>query len=836
MKKKKSQRGAPRAAAHNPGFPSREELLDALAAQSRPMRVDGILRVMGLARRAKGDLETMLTTLAEQGRLLRLRGGLWARPEALKHIVGRFSSLRDGGGFVTPMRPVNEGENNRDSRLEFTGARDVYIPAAQTGEAWHQDIVRVALSPGAARGPSPEGRIIEVVERGLAEIPAHAAHRTGNTLFCRPADARLNVNFSVELAAGETPPQPGTLVLLAPQQRLASDLWTARIVGDYGREDDVAVQEELVKLNHEVPRDFPAGVLAEAQQLPAGPTAEDMHDREDVRHLPLVTIDGADARDFDDAVQVEDRPGGWLLRVAIADVSHYVRPRGSGSTGALDAEALARGNSWYFPKSVEPMLPEVLSNGLCSLRPDVDRLAMLAEIPFTAQGKPGKPRFAQVVMRSAARLTYDQVKACMLDNDAAALAALRENPRGEEVITMLQRAFALYAALRDARRQRGSLDFDLPEADSRLDEAGRVVWMGHRMRHDAHRLIEEFMIAANEAVARHLRDAGMPFLYRVHPLPDPERIESLFDTLAGVGMQDLPPRPDATAMQGILARVQGTDQEFLVNRLCLRAMPQARYQPFNEGHFGLASQAYCHFTSPIRRYADLLTHRSLKTSLGIGVGALPAGQKLLRIGDQINRRERAAMACEREMDRRMGCLALLPRVGEHFKGMVAGVTDFGIFVELANMPVEGMIRIDDLGDDWYDFDPHTMSLVGQRSGVMWRMGQSLEVALAEVNLGRLEIRLMPLELPKAAQGNWPGRGKSSRKPGRKPAHKGSASRPGGSRSGWKITSPGDESGKGGGKGKGGAKSGSKSKSGRRGGGAGFGGKSSGSQTGKKRGR
>ncbi len=845
MKKKKSPRGAHGAAAHNPGFPSREELLDALAAQSRPMRVDGILRVMGLARRAKGDLEAMLTTLAEQGRLLRLRGGLWARPEALKHIVGRFSSLRDGGGFVTPMRPVNEGENNRDSRLEFTGARDVYIPAAQTGEAWHQDIVRVALSPGAARGPSPEGRIIEVVERGLAEIPAHAAHRTGNTLFCRPADTRLNVNFSVELAAGDTPPQPGTLVLLAPQQRLASDLWTARIVGDYGREDDVAVQEELVKLNHEVPRDFPAGVLAEAQQLPAGPTPEDMHDREDVRHLPLVTIDGADARDFDDAVQVEDRPGGgWLLRVAIADVSHYVRPRGSGSTGALDAEALARGNSWYFPKSVEPMLPEVLSNGLCSLRPDVDRLAMLAEIPFTAQGKPGKPRFAQVVMRSAARLTYDQVKACMLDNDATALATLRENPRGEEVITMLQRAFALYAALRDARRQRGSLDFDLPEADSRLDEAGRVVWMGHRMRHDAHRLIEEFMIAANEAVARHLRDVGMPFLYRVHPLPDPERLESLFDTLAGVGMQDLPPRPDAAAMQGILARVQGTDQEFLVNRLCLRAMPQARYQPFNEGHFGLASQAYCHFTSPIRRYADLLTHRALKTALGIGVGALPAGQKLLRIGDQINRRERAAMACEREMDRRMGCLALLPRVGEHFKGMVAGVTDFGIFVELANMPVEGMIRIDDLGDDWYDFDPHTMSLVGQRSGVMWRMGQSLEVALAEVNLGRLEIRLMPLELPKAAQGNWRGRGKTARKPAGKSAHKGGAkpsraSRPGGSRSGWKITSPGDESGKNGGKGKGGAKSGSKSKSGRRGNGTGSGSsgaKNSGGRTGKKRGR
>ena len=793
MKKQKKSRGTPRAFVHSSGFPTQQEVLDTFAAQSRPLRLDGLLRVMGLARRAKGELEDALAELASQGKLLRLRGGLWTRPESLKSILGRFSALRDGGGFVTPMRPTDEGENNRDSRLEFSGGRDVYIPAAQTGEAWHQDIVRVALAPGASRGPSPEGRILEVVERGLKEIPAHAQHRTGRALFCRPADSRLAVSFSVELADGETPPQPGTLVLLAPLQRLASDLWSARIVGDYGREDDVAVQEELVKLNHEVPRDFPAGALAEAQGLPEGPTPEDMNGREDVRALPLVTIDGADARDFDDAVEVEDRPGGgWLLRVAIADVSHYVRPRGNGSSGALDAEALARGNSWYFPRSVEPMLPEVLSNGLCSLRPDEDKLAMLAEIPFSAQGKPGKPRFAPVVMRSAARLKYDQVKECLLDRDATALAALRGNPRGEEVIAMLECAFALYRVLREARKRRGSLDFDLPEADSRLDEAGRVVWMGHRLRHDAHRLIEEFMIAANEAVARHLRDAGLPFLYRVHPLPDPERLESLFDTLEATGMESLPPRPEASAMQGILARVQGTDQEFLVNRLCLRAMPQARYQPFNEGHFGLASQAYCHFTSPIRRYADLLTHRALKASLGKDAGALLAGQKLLRVSDQINRRERAAMACEREMDRRMGCLALLPRVGEHFKGVVAGVTDFGIFVELAEMPVEGMIRIDDLGEDWYDFDNRTMSLVGQRSGVIWRMGQSLEVVLSEVNLGRLEIRLMPLELPKAAQG---GRGLRGRKGNgaRKPARAGRTS---GSRSGWKVATPGKTSGKG----------------------------------------
>lgn len=800
MKKQKKLRGATTAfAIANSGFPSHEELLKTLAAQNRPMRLDGLMRVLGLARREKKELEAALDDLARQGKALRLHGGLWTRPENLKSITGRFSALREGAGFVTPMRHADD-EDPSGSRWQFAGGKDIYIPSAQSGGAWHQDLVRVALSPGAQRGPSPEGRIMEVVERGLKEVPAHVVHRHGNSLFCRPADSRLPASFNVELPAGTEPPAQGTLVLLAPLKPLASDLWSATLLGNYGREDDVAVQEELVKLNHEVPRDFPAGVLAEAQALPGEPGEADFKGRRDVRDLALVTIDGADARDFDDAIHVEEQPGskGWILRVAIADVSHYVRPRGRGGQGALDAEALSRGNSWYFPRSVEPMLPEVLSNGLCSLRPHVNRLAVLAEIPFTAKGKPGKPHFSQAVMRSAARLTYDQVKACLLDKDETALAALRTEERGEEVLAMLGKAFALYAVLRDVRRQRGTLDFDLPEAQSRLDDLGRVVWLGHRERNDAHRLIEEFMIAANEAVARHLRDADIPFLYRVHPDPDPERLESLFDTLAATGIENLPPKPSPAAMQGILAAAQGTPQEFLVNRLCLRAMPQARYMPFNEGHFGLASTAYCHFTSPIRRYADLLTHRALKMSLGLDSGPLPAGEKLLRIGDQINRRERAAMACEREMDRRLGCLALLPRVGEHFSGIVAGVTDFGIFVELEAMPVEGMIRVEDLGDDWYDFDARIMSLVGQRSGVQWRMGQKLEVALSEVHLGRLEIRLVPLELPKGIGGRGAHGARNPRNPRnpRSPRGKGSpASRAAGSRkgssSGWKLASPGD---------------------------------------------
>lgn len=332
---------------------------------------------------------------------------------------------------------------------------------------------------------------------------------------------------------------------------------------------------------------------------------------------------------------------------------------------------------------------------------------------------------------------------------------------------MLEEAFRLYAVLRAVRRQRGSLDFDLPEADYTFDAAGRLRRIGFRQRHDAHRMIEEFMIAANEAVARHLRDAGLPFLYRVHPRPDPERLENLFDSLAATALESLPEnvksggKADAMTMQAILKAAQGTDQEFLVNRLCLRAMPQARYQPENEGHFGLASQAYCHFTSPIRRYADLLVHRALKASLGRAAGPLPAGHKLLRMGDRLNRLERATMECEREMARRLACLALRDREGERFSGIIAGVTDFGLFVELACMPVEGMIRVQDLGDDWYELDSRNQCLMGQRSGLCWRLGQRLEVRLAEVHMGRLEIRLMPLECPRrAARGQGKqGRGK-----------------------------------------------------------------------------
>lgn len=760
MKKNGKQRGSdPRDA-----VPAGEELLHIFDRQARPLRLDGLLRAARIPRHGKKRLEAELAALAREGKLLRLAGGLWTRPERLQTVTGRYRALRDGGGFVSPLR--EDGG---------TGP-ELFIHPAQRGGAWHGDLVRAVLMPGARAHAgrrerragrdtvrAPEGRVTEILQRSQQEVPVHLVRRTGGTLFCRPADSRIPVNFSVRLpeaSAGERPdgpgvpqPEPGELLLVAPEGELASDLWSARLVGAYGREDDVAVQEELVKLNHEAPREFPPAALAEAARLPAAPGPEDFAGREDVRALPLVTIDGADARDFDDAVHVERRGSGWLLRVAIADVSHYVRP-GRGAAGALDAEALARGNSWYFPRSVEPMLPPALSNGLCSLRPEEDRLAMLVELPLDENGRPGAPRFAAVVMRSAARLTYDEVRAAVSDRDAAARERLRRMPRGAAVLAMLEEAFALYRVLRAARLARGSLDFDLPEARYEFDKNGRVTGVGVAERHDAHRLIEEFMIAANEAVARRLGAKGGPeFLYRVHPEPDAERLEALFTTLEATALESLPPhlrrdgRPDAAAVRGILARAQGSPQEFVVNRLCLRALPQARYQPENIGHFGLASTAYCHFTSPIRRYADLLVHRALKAALGLPCGEIPAGQRLVRIGDQLNRRERAAMDCEREMARRLACLCLAGHEGEHFSGVISGVTPFGVFVELEGMPVEGMIRLEDLTDDWYVYDPERLCLTGERNGRVWALGAPVRTRLEEVDMGRLEIRLLPLDVP-----------------------------------------------------------------------------------------
>ena len=726
------------------------EVVTMISKVNHPVRLDELLVFLDLSRRDKRALEAVLEELANEGQLVKLRGGKWIAAAQATLITGVLSVQRSGSGFVTPDPGVGVHKEQGD----------IFIRQGLLGEAWHGDQVEVALQPGQNRrqGPrSPEGRIVRVIARHTTEIAAYVTRRaTSRGTLCRPADPRLDFLLDTDISGLATPPTTGELLLVTPGERLEAGLWAGTATTTLGREDDAAVQERLTKLNHEIPLDFPPDVLAAAAVLEQTPADRDglpetfsldekhlpknsTSKRQDLRALPFVTIDGEDARDFDDAVFVSAGQDGfsWELWVAIADVSHFVR---LGSP--LEREARARGNSAYFPLSVEPMLPEVLSNGLCSLRPDEDRLVMAVRISFNQQGIPQRTAFFPGLIRSRARLTYEEVHAELdLPTPDPGSPLLQKLP-------WLLSARALAEQLMHARHERGSLDFDLPEAHFIVDRpTGKVMNLVRRERFFAHRLIEEFMLAANEATATFLAAHKVPFPYRIHPAPDPERLATLFRTLAATDLvrtnelavlRDKKGTPSPAALRVLLEKSAGTPQEFLVGRLVLRSMMQARYSPDPGEHFGLASPCYCHFTSPIRRYADLLVHRALKHALGLPE-QIPAGGKLLALTDQCNARERAATEAEREITKRLGCLLLEPLTGDTFSGVISGVLDFGFFVELDRMPVEGMVRLETLQDDWYVYDPDRQELVGAGTGRQFRLGQPLTVRLASVHVGRLEI-------------------------------------------------------------------------------------------------
>ncbi len=527
----------------------------------------------------------------------------------------------------------------------------------------------------------------------------------------------------------------------------------------------VREQEELVKLNHMVPQAFPDQVLKETKKLPQELAAADRENRTDLTAFPFVTLDGADARDFDDAVCVERLPKGYYrLRVAIADVSHYVRPG-----TPLDREALLRGNSWYFPTSVEPMLPEELCNNLCSLVPDKDRLVVFANLEFTPKGKRKKSSFGLGVIRSAARLTYDQAKRLVIDRDEEECASFAQsNPRSGEIIPMLEQALDLYHVLAAARDRRGALNFDLPEPEAFFDEKGRITELRRANRHDMHRLIEEFMIAANEAVAEFLGAGGYPCIYRVHPAISKDKLNLLHTMLVSCGFLPRKKEFSAKMLPDLLRSLKGQPGESVFNRLCVRSMAQAKYSPENIGHFGLASGAYCHFTSPIRRYADLVVHRAVKLALGYDNVAVPTGKGLVRVCDMINRQERAAMECEREMDRRMACMWMQrqPRDRE-WSCTVASVQHYGTFVELDECPVEGLVHIDALKDSWrLDFHPGTEELTNPMAKRCYRIGTHMTVRLVSVDPVMLYINFAEIRSGDASR-NMPRHNGKTAKPRRK---------------------------------------------------------------------
>jgi ribonuclease R len=495
------------------------------------------------------------------------------------------------------------------------------------------------------------------------------------------------------------------------------------VLGNYA---DPGMEIEIALSKHTQPRIFPKEAEAIAAKLPKGVRSTDHKSRIDLRDLPLVTIDGETARDFDDAVFAEPVGSGFRLVVAIADVSHYVKPG-----DALDVEARSRGNSVYFPRRVIPMLPEALSNGLCSINPDVERLAMVCDMQIDSHGHVKGYKFYQAVMLSHARFTYTEVAAILAD------ARGPEARRRKALVPHLQTLYKLYHQLAKARAKRGAIDFETIETQMIFDDKGKIEKIVPVIRNDAHRLIEECMLAANVCTSDFLRERGHPVLYRVHEGPTPEKLAALRDFLKGFGLQ-LPggEKPHASDYAKLLSKVKGRPDEQLLQTVMLRSLKQAVYTPKNAGHFGLAYESYTHFTSPIRRYPDLLVHRAIKAVL-IGGSYEPGDWH--ELGAQCSMTERRADEATRDVTAWLKCYYMRDRVGETFMGSIAGVASFGAFVALDDVYVEGLVHISDLGKDYFKYDAARHELLGERTKQRYRLGDRLRVKIAKVDLTAARI-------------------------------------------------------------------------------------------------
>ncbi|SHN50821.1 ribonuclease R [Desulfovibrio litoralis] len=722
------------------------DILELLKKVNRPIKLDEILSFGHISRKHKRKLQDKIASLIKEKKITNLTGGSYYPTSLLNTQTGTLQIQRSGIGFVLP--DVLEGQEKRSGKKN---PEDIFIRPDHFGDAWHGDRVEVIIFPKRF-GKRPEGQINAIIERGRKEILVKILQRVeskGKNIYMSvPLDERLNIailldftSFFATNADKIKKIKPEILVLAKLGEHLKEEhpkLWTAEALEVLNEENDLRIQERLVKANHNIPIEFPQPVLDEAELLPKEPSQSEIKEREDLQSLGFVTIDGADSKDFDDAIFIEKTNNGFCLQVAIADVAHYVKP-----SSLLDKEAFERGNSYYFPLSVEPMLPEKLSNELCSLKPQVPRLVMYTKIIFDKNANILSTHFANATIKSKARLTYDQVFSALDENQAD------HQIKKEELATlmpMLSSAKELALLLREKRKERGSLDFEVPEPKAVFNEKGELIDLSKRSQNFAHQLIEEFMLAANEAVANFLHKKDIPVLFRNHAEPDMDKLDSLFKLIAGTNLiNDLPvgffKKAEAKSIAPLLRLIKNTTQEFLIARLTLRSMMQARYSPELEGHFGLASACYCHFTSPIRRYADLLVHRSLKYALKTSDAPKNTYdfKELEAISDQINKRERSAVDAEREIFKRFAIILLQEKIGTIFTAIVSGVTDFGIFVELNEVVAEGMIPLNSLKDDYYDYIQDRSELRGVRTGRIFKLGQAVNVKLMEVNYDRLEL-------------------------------------------------------------------------------------------------
>ena len=697
---------------------------------NRPLKMKEIARGLKVGDEARPKLKAAVKELVDEGEVVQIRG---QRFGALKHmnlVVGTFIGHRDGYGFVQPLpRP---GQVNLD---------DIYVGGRDIGGAMHGDkvVVRLAGQRESRRParPRPQGRqpkaqrtkgeIIRVLER---------AHRTvvgfyekgRNFGFVVPIDDRIFQHIYVGLAdslEAESEQVVVAEISVYPSHHRNPEGKVTEVLGWRG---DRGLDTELLIRKHGIAAEFPPSVLEAAKKLPGTIPDGELQNRADLRDLPMATIDGADAKDFDDAISIEiNEKGNYILGIHIADVSHYVRPGDS-----IDDEAYERATSIYLEDRVLPMLPERLSNDLCSLKANEDRLAMTVKMEIDPRGKLLRHEIFDSVIRVNHRMTYDEVFA-VLEGDAAVANKYADFTDNLQTMNKLART------LRARRMAHGSLDFNFPEARAIFDSEGEVIDIALQKHTIAHELIEEFMLMANEAVARHVTGQEAPMMYRIHEEPDPDRMALFREFIASLGYKlaekdSMTPR----GLQKISREAKGKTEETLINYLMLRSLKAARYSSENAGHFGLACECYTHFTSPIRRYPDLVVHRVLRKLARGGAKAVAEeySEQLERVAEYCSMREREAMEAERESLETKQLIFMSDKIGDEFSGRITGVHSYGLFIELTDYLVEGLVHVSSLEDDYYIFMEEKHCLLGEHTGKSYRLGDEIRVQVVRIDLDR----------------------------------------------------------------------------------------------------
>ncbi|MCX7085075.1 MAG: ribonuclease R [Methylococcales bacterium] len=690
-------------------IPSRELILAALEHAGKTLSRSEIAKVFNLE--DEDDLEALrrrLRAMERDGQVLYNRGQQYCLVNNKDLIVGRIIGHPDGYGFLRPD----------------DGSDDLYLSPREMNPLLHNDRAMLRIA-GIDKKGRREGAVVEILERNTHQIVGRLYEEDGFT-YVVPDNKNIAQTLLVQ-AGGVADAQHGQIVIAeVTEQPTKLHQPIGRIIEVLGDHLAPGMEIEMAIRSYELPNVWPAELLEEIKSLSAEVPEAAKEGRVDLRSTPLVTIDGEDARDFDDAVFCKKTPKGWKLLVAIADVSHYVQVETE-----LDKEAKNRSTSVYFPEQVIPMLPEILSNGLCSLNPHVDRLCMVCELFIDAEGQVSRSRFYDAVMQSHARLTYTEVAKILVDGDQE-LA-----DKYKHVLPQLRELYALYKVMRISREVRGAMDFDTQETRIMFGSNRKIEKIVPVVRNDAHKLIEEFMITANSAAAKYLNAKKIPKLLRIHEGPSSDKLLNLKTFLGELGLKfGGGESPTPLDYMHLVEAVKDRPDAHLIQTVLLRSMSQAVYSPDIKGHFGLALEAYAHFTSPIRRYPDLLVHRAIRHCLeGKSPESFVYGMpEMIMLGEHCSANERRADDATRDVVSWLKCEYMLDKIGEEFSGIISAVTSFGFFVELADIYVEGLVHISNLGQDYFHFDPTSHQLKGERTNTNYRLGDTVKIRVMRVDL------------------------------------------------------------------------------------------------------